>query len=307
MRILVIGLGVQGIKRVKVAGSDVSATVDPQNPSADFKLIDDVPLNAYDAAIVCTPDLEKLRIIRYLLVNDKHVLVEKPLWAGSKFDLKGLAALLTEKSNLVLKTAYNHRFEPNFIEMKNLIQSGELGKLYSCRMFYGNGTAELVRNSEWRDRGAGVLSDLGSHLLDTCFFWFESNDFNFKTLASNNYENLAPDHVIISSESPLPRIELEMTLCMWRNHFTCDIIGSEGSAHIESLCKWGPSKFTHRRRVFPAGKPLETEIVQSMDDPTWKLEYENFRTSIEVGKKDTLDKDIWLYDTLKELEKFIVV
>ena len=60
MRILVIGLGVQGIKRVKVAGSDVSATVDPQNPSADFKLIDDVPLNAYDAAIVCTPDLEKL-------------------------------------------------------------------------------------------------------------------------------------------------------------------------------------------------------------------------------------------------------
>ena len=119
--------------------------------------------------------------------------------------------------------------------------------------------------------------------------------------------NLSPDHVIISSESPLPRIELEMTLCMWRNHFTCDIIGSEGSAHIESLCKWGPSKFTHRRRVFPAGKPLETEIVQSMDDPTWKLEYENFRTSIEVGKKDTLDKDIWLYDTLKELEKFIVV
>ena len=80
MRILVIGLGVQGIKRVKVAGSDVSATVDPQNPSADFKLIDDVPLNAYDAAIVCTPDLEKLRIIKYLLVNDKHVLVEKPLW-----------------------------------------------------------------------------------------------------------------------------------------------------------------------------------------------------------------------------------
>ena len=28
------------------------------------------------------------------------------------------------------------------------------------------------RNSAWRDRGAGVLPDLGSHLLDTAMFWF---------------------------------------------------------------------------------------------------------------------------------------
>ena len=34
-------------------------------------------------------------------------------------------------------------------------------------MFYGNGTARLVRDSAWRDQGAGVLPDLGSHLLDT--------------------------------------------------------------------------------------------------------------------------------------------
>ncbi len=36
-----------------------------------------------------------------------------------------------------------------------------------------------------------------------------------------------------------------MTLLMWRNHFTCDILAENGSAHIESLCKWGPSTFTH--------------------------------------------------------------
>ena len=27
---------------------------------------------------------------------------------------------------------------------------------------------------------------------------------------------------------------------MWRNHFTCDVLAENGSAHIESLCKWGP-------------------------------------------------------------------
>ena len=42
-------------------------------------------------------------------------------------------------------TAYNHRFEPHFVRMRDLIASGELGAIYSCRMFYGNGTARLVR------------------------------------------------------------------------------------------------------------------------------------------------------------------
>ena len=47
---------------------------------------------------------------------------------------------------------------------------GVLGGIYRCRMFYGNGTARLVRDSAWRDDGAGVLPDLGSHLLDTARF-----------------------------------------------------------------------------------------------------------------------------------------
>ena len=72
----------------------------------------------------------------------------------------------------VLYTAYNHRFEPHFVRMRDLVKSGALGTIYRCRMFYGNGTARLVRNSDWRDQGAGVLADLGSHVLDTARFWF---------------------------------------------------------------------------------------------------------------------------------------
>ena len=56
--------------------------------------------------------------------------------------------------------------------MRDLVADGRLGRLYHCRMFYGNGTARLVRESDWRDHGSGVLHDLGSHLLDTASFWF---------------------------------------------------------------------------------------------------------------------------------------
>ncbi len=306
MRVLVIGLGIQGKKRVRFCYKDLSATVDPKNPAATYKNIEDVPVNSFDAAIICVPDGEKIKIIRYLLKNNKHILVEKPLWAETKKELNEVSKLLKSKSSLIVRTAYNHRFEPSFLEMKKLIQSQKLGEIYSCRMFYGNGTAQLVKSSPWRDQGSGALLDLGSHLIDTCLFWFGDKIYNFKKTVSNSYENKSPDHVIISSEIPLPRIELEMTFCMWRNHFTCDIIGSKGSAHIESLCKWGEAKFIHRTRVFPAGCPLEKRIEKNIEDPTWELEYKSFLESIDSGEKSNLDKDLWLYDTLKKLEKSIV-
>ncbi len=59
----------------------------------------------------------------------------------------------------------------------------------------------------------------------------------------------------------MPRIELEMTLLMWRNHFTCDVLAENGTAHITSLCKWGPSSFIHRTRVLPSGRPPESSVT----------------------------------------------
>ncbi len=300
MRVIVAGLGVQGHKRKKHAGSDYVASVDPINPEADYQDLKDVPLNQYDAMLVCIPDEPKETLLRYALSNGKHVLVEKPLWAAEDKRILELQQL-ARQNQVVCYTAYNHRFEPHFIRMRDLIQSGALGKIYSCRMFYGNGTARLVRDSKWRDRGAGVLPDLGSHLLDTCCFWFGLNLEDFQLTAVHRHENLAPDHVIISSETNNPRIELEITLCMWRNHFTCDILAEQGTAHIESLCKWGPSTFTHRVRVLPSGHPPETRVVLVQDDPTWAAEYEYFKKLIETGWEADLSNDFWLQSTLRNL------
>jgi hypothetical protein len=45
--------------------------------------IEEVPLEDFDAALLCIPDEPKILIIEYLLVNQKHVLVEKPLFAAN--------------------------------------------------------------------------------------------------------------------------------------------------------------------------------------------------------------------------------
>jgi len=300
MKVIVVGLGVQGYKRRLHAGEDFFAAVDPVNKDAEYKNIKDVPLHEYDAVLACIPDKPKYDIIKFCLENKKHILVEKPLWVEDRSNIKYLEELAIA-NKVLCYTAYNHRFEPHFVKMKELIASSELGEIYSCRMFYGNGTARLVKDSVWRDKGAGVLPDLGSHLLDTCRFWFGNALVDFHLNAVHRFENLSPDHVVISSEKNHPRIELEMTLCMWRNHFTCDILAEKGTAHIESLCKWGPSTFTHRKRVIPSGRPEEKQITLIEPDPTWAIEYQNFKKMVELSTVTDLSEDIWLNDQLSRL------
>ncbi len=300
MRVVVIGLGVQGYKRKAVAGTDAVATVDPVNPEADYKKLTDVPLDAFDAALVCTPDDAKIELLGHLLEHGKHLLVEKPLLAAGNDALEKLATI-ARANNAVCYTAYNHRFEPHFVRMKQAIESGRLGEIYCVRMFYGNGTARLVRDSAWRDQGAGVLPDLGSHLLDTALFWFGRPAASFEIYSCNRFENKSFDHFSFGVNGR-PVIQLEMTLLSWRNHFYADVLAENGSAHIESLCKWGPSTFTLRDRKLPSGRPAEESVTLVQPDPTWELEYRHFK-QLCAGGKSNIENDIWINTVLNDLTR----
>lgn len=308
MRVIVVGLGIQGRKRRAVAaacaGDSVVAVVDPVAPEADVRDVREVPLDRYDAALVCTPDTAKLAILEHLLGNGKHALVEKPLVAEDPADLLRLQEI-AGRTGAVCYTAYNHRFEPHFVRMRDLIADGSLGRIFHARLFYGNGTARDVRNSVWRDQGAGVLPDLGSHLLDTVRFWFGEERVGegcdgFGVAAADRFENNAFDHILIQRGGVLP-IQLEMTLLSWRNHFTADVYAENGSAHIESLCKWGPSSFTVRRRVLPSGRPPEETVTLTQPDPTWAVEYDHFKTLCRRGGPGNTATDVWLDRTLGRL------
>lgn len=302
MRVVIVGYGVQGRKRKAVAGAEVVAVVDPVAPEATARALAEVPFHSFDAAVVCTPDEPKPALLKTLLGAGKHVLVEKPLVAGNDAALEELAEIAAS-TGAVCVTAYNHRFEPHFVRMRELIHSGALGRVYSLRMFYGNGTARLVRDSAWRDQGAGVLPDLGSHLLDTLRDWLPGAvTWDFEVRLARRHENRAFDQVVIAADpAEGPAVQLEMTMLSWRNHFTCDVLAEQGSAHIESLCKWGPSTFTHRIRVLPAGRPPEQAVTLVQDDPTWEAEYAHFKALCAGGHGTGIADDIWLNRLLRRL------
>lgn len=301
MRVIVVGLGIQGNKRAKFAGLDLFATVDPAKPGVNYKSVKDVPLEKYDAALLCIPDEVKIELITYLLENKKHVLVEKPILSKEVTEIQNLKHL-AEKNKTVCYTAYNHRFEPHIVRMKEFIESGKLGKIYSTRLFYGNGTARDVRNSEWRDKGAGVLPDLGSHLLDMILFLYPNfQNRIFKPVAYHSFENTSYDHVIFHSDADT-YVSCEATLLSWRNSFHCDVYAELGSAHITSLCKWGPTVFNTRMRKFPSGMPTQESFPLEQSDPTWEIEYNYFKRLCAKGGHN-LDNDIWISQTLHGLSE----
>jgi len=272
------------------------------NGDADYRTIEQVPLADYDAALVCTPDGAKESLLDYLLSKAKHCLVEKPLFAAESGRLRRLGSL-AKQNDVVCYTAYNHRFEPHFVRLKAVIGSGSLGKVYGCRMFYGNGTARLVRESDWRDQGGGVLPDLGSHLLDTALFWFGSPNEPFRIVTASRFENQAFDHVTFQSVGK-PLLQMEVSLLSWRNHFYADVTAEKGSAHIQSLCKWGPSSLTLRRRKLPSGRPNEQTETLVQSDPTWALEYAHFKALCAdpaAASHGNIENDIWLNETLNGL------
>ena len=298
MRVAVIGLGVQGRKRAAVAGPDVVATVDPVVPDARYRAIDEVPSEAYDAALVCTPDHAKLELMTGLLSRGKHVLVEKPLLAADEATIQALEAA-ARATGTACYTAYNHRFEPHLARAKALLDEGVVGAVYLVRGFYGNGTAQDVKRSPWRDDGPGALSDLGSHLLDLIHWMFGEPEGRFHIWSARSFETRAHDHVLFGSDGT-PAIQLEVSLVSWRNTFALDVFGDQGSLHVHGLCKWGPSRLILRRRVLPSGKPQEEARTLEQPDPTWELEYQHFNALCRDGGTN-LANDIWMNRMLHEL------
>lgn len=298
MRIVVVGLGVQGHKRFLQAKSSAVATVDPINPKADYKFLQDVSVQMYDAVILSTPDECKYELIKFALENKKHVMVEKPL-ALNPINKFGELERIANSNKCFLYTAYNHRFETHFQNIDSILREKVLGSIYSCKLFYGNGTAKLVKESNWRDKGSGVMLDLGSHLFDVIDYWFNASTISSVLSNISRFENKSPDSASILFKMSGIQFNLEMSLCSWKNTFTCDIVGSNGSLHLNGLRKWGQSVLIHRTRKLLSGVPDEIEYVENEGDPTWEAEYNYFLNQINSLQKTDLKKDEWISKNLE--------
>ncbi|MGG3468603.1 Gfo/Idh/MocA family oxidoreductase [Neobacillus pocheonensis] len=124
-----------------------------------------------DAVSVCTPNYLHAPISIAALEAGIHVLCEKPM-ATSKQEAESMIAA-AKKSGKKLMIAHNQRFVPSHQKARQLIASGEIGKIYSFRTAFGHGGPEgwSVEGKEgWffqKEKAfVGAMGDLGVHKTD---------------------------------------------------------------------------------------------------------------------------------------------
>ena len=260
----------------------------PSIPRPTSAICARLPLDAFDAALLCIPDAPKIGLLGYLLEHGKHVLVEKPLVADDEAALARLAAGRARAKASCCYTAYNHRFEPHFVRMRDLVASGALGRIYRCRMFYGNGTARLVRNSRLARPGRrrAARSRLASARYRAVLVR------RHRRAISRSYRPTAsrtarPITSCSRSRRAAPQLEFEMTLLSWRNHFTCDVFAENGTRAYQLAVQVGTVRRSPTARACcrAAGRRSRS-VTLVQDDPTWALEYEHFKTLCRERRAD---------------------
>jgi predicted dehydrogenase len=119
-----------------------------------------------DAVIISTPNDSHYPFTMAALEAGIHVLCEKPL-AMNYTQAQEMAAL-AEKKGLKTLTPYTWSFMPNIRYLRNLIETGYIGKPYHCSLRW---KMSFTRDKEyaWRldaaKAGSGIVGDLGSHYI----------------------------------------------------------------------------------------------------------------------------------------------
>jgi len=294
LRYLVVGHGNIGAKRKAVLGPQCVATVDPLNAEADFRTPAECAPDRYDAVILAVPNDVKIDLIRYFLERGKPVLVEKPLLLEP--EAADALAAVAARTGAIWYTAYNFRFEPHVLGLKRLLASGEIGRVYRARLFYGNGTAGNIAGT-WRDTGYGVLEDMASHLIDLTGYVFGKSGCDFEVWDLRSHELKVPDHCVLSTGDH--EVVIECSFLSWKNSWLIEVTGERGSIEMNGLTKWGTSELIVRRRRFPSGPPDETREVVGGPDPTWASELEHFESEVAAGRMSR-HNDVWITRTVMQ-------
>jgi len=144
--------------------------------------------------VVNTPNDLHYEMTKQALLHNKHVLVEKPFTIDVE-EADELIELAT-KRNLIITVYQNRRLDSDFKTIQKIVKENALGKLKTFDSQMLRWKPE-IGNKAWKidDRnGAGLLYDLGSHLIDQALVLFGMPNAIFADLRTLRPNAVADDY-----------------------------------------------------------------------------------------------------------------
>ena len=207
-----------------------------------------------DAVSIATYDNDHGRQVRQAVEAGKHVFVEKPLCRSAE-DLKRIQQAWHQRpsalmANLVLRTA------PLYCRIRQLIETGKLGKIYFMEGDYLYGRIHKITGG-WRSRDEkySVMAGGGVHLLDLILAFAREKPASVSAvgnrICTRGTSFRQRDFVSATFQFPsglVARVTANFG-CMHRHQHTLRIFGTRGTILVDDVgARW------HRSR-HPAARP----------------------------------------------------
>lgn len=120
-----------------------------------------------DVVYIATPPSTHMMYAKKAIMAKKSVYVEKPMGINTQECMEVLE--LANKNKVSIFVAYYRRALPYFQDIKNMVDSGEIGEIRTVNiMHYAKKPAndDLVWRRDPEISGGGLFHDLGCHTLD---------------------------------------------------------------------------------------------------------------------------------------------
>jgi predicted dehydrogenase len=119
-----------------------------------------------DAVSIASFDADHFAHVHAAVARGQHVFVEKPLCIGST-QMRALRVVAVARPEVVIASNLVLRMAPAFVEMRRLVASGALGRVYAFDGEYLYGRLDKLTEG-WRGRDAGYSPFAGGaiHLVD---------------------------------------------------------------------------------------------------------------------------------------------
>jgi scyllo-inositol 2-dehydrogenase (NADP+) len=164
---------VPGMKLVKVVERHAQRSKEKYPWVTVVKNIDELLKDEQiEVVVITTPNWLHFEMAHKALSAGKHVIVDKPLTITTK-EADTLIEL-AKKQDKILTVYHNRRWDGGFLTIKKIIRESWIGDIKKFEVRFERYRPE-VKQELWREsnrQGAGVLYDIGCHLIDQAFQLF---------------------------------------------------------------------------------------------------------------------------------------
>ena len=194
-------------------------------PSLESILEDD----SIDLVIVNTPVATHFEYAKKVLLAGKHAVVEKA-FTTTVAEAQELDALAKEKG-LKLSVFQNRRWDSDLKTVKKIIDDNLLGEIVEAEFHFDryNPVLSPKAHKETANPGAGILKDLGPHLIDQALYLFGLPNAVFADIRITREHSLVDDYLDILLYYPEFRVRLKASFFVRECIPSYNVQGKKGS------------------------------------------------------------------------------